>query len=312
MIFRNLFFSLFLYTFSFASFEEVKIGKIDEFYKDKITQDELIFMIKEIETLFETKLQTNIFDYSTNGKPIDILYVSSSKLENDIARKIDNLNEKKNKIEELKSFFPPKKEEISQKQLILNEHISITNQKIEDLNSYVREINSKKTVSKDEYIKIQNYIKLKKDEINKELNKKITLQNDLTIALNSHNQKVIIYNNLINDINRLSNEIESMGRNVKKINGRTFGLQEITLKTYFKDGQEIQEKSIKNSMNKIEIYGFDSKEQLKVVLAHEIAHLVGIPHLEVKDALMNPILQENQIKELTLTKDDIENFRKNF
>lgn len=312
MIFRNLFFSLFLYTFSFASFEEVKIGKIDEFYKDKITQDELILMIKEIETLFETKLQTNIFDYSTNGKPIDILYVSSSKLENDIARKIDNLNEKKNKIEELKSFFPPKKEEISQKQLILNEHISITNQKIEDLNSYVREINSKKTVSKDEYIKIQNYIKLKKDEINKELNKKITLQNDLTIALNSHNQKVIIYNNLINDINRLSNEIESMGRNVKKINGRTFGLQEITLKTYFKDGQEIQEKSIKNSMNKIEIYGFDSKEQLKVVLAHEIAHLVGIPHLEVKDALMNPILQENQIKELTLTKDDIENFRKNF
>lgn len=312
MIFRNLFFSLFLYTFTFASFEEVKIGKIDEFYKDKITQDELIFMIKEIETLFETKLQTNIFDYSTNGKPIDILYVSSSKLENDIARKIDNLNEKKNKIEELKSFFPPKKEEISQKQLILNEHISITNQKIEDLNSYVREINSKKTVSKDEYIKIQNYIKLKKDEINKELNKKITLQNDLTIALNSHNQKVIIYNNLINDINRLSNEIESMGRNVKKINGRTFGLQEITLKTYFKDGQEIQEKSIKNSMNKIEIYGFDSKEQLKVVLAHEIAHLVGIPHIEVKDALMNPILQENQIKELNLTKDDIENFRKNF
>lgn len=312
MIFRNLFFSLFLYTFSFASFEEVKIGKIDEFYKDKITQDELILMIKEIETLFETKLQTNIFDYSTNGKPIDILYVSSSKLENDIARKIDNLNEKKNKIEELKSFFPPKKEEISQKQLILNEHISITNQKIENLNSYVREINSKKTVSKDEYIKIQNYIKLKKDEINKELNKKITLQNDLTIALNSHNQKVIIYNNLINDINRLSNEIESMGRNVKKINGRTFGLQEITLKTYFKDGQEIQEKSIKNSMNKIEIYGFDSKEQLKVVLAHELAHLVGVPHLEVKDALMNPILQENQIKELNLTKDDIENFRKNF
>ena len=117
---------------------------------------------------------------------------------------------------------------------------------------------------------------------------------------------------MINDINRLSNEIESMGRNIKKINGRTFGLQEVTFKTYFKDGQAVQEQNIKNSMNKIEIYGFDSKEQLKVVLAHEIAHLVGVPHLEVKDALMNPILQENQIKELTLTKDDIENFRKNF
>ena len=46
-------------------------------------------------------------------------------------------------------------------------------------------------------------------------------------------------------------------------------------------------------MNKIEIYGFDNKQELKVILAHEIAHLVGIPHINVKDALMNPILQKS-------------------
>ena len=65
-------------------------------------------------------------------------------------------------------------------------------------------------------------------------------------------------------------------------------------------------------MNKIEIYSFDSKEQLKVILAHEIAHLVGIPHINVKNALMNPILQDNQVKNLELTFDDIRAFEMNF
>ena len=64
-------------------------------------------------------------------------------------------------------------------------------------------------------------------------------------------------------------------------------------------------------MNKIEIYGFDNLKQLKVVLAHEIAHLVGIPHIEVKNALMNPLLDKNQ-DELVLSSEDILNFKENF
>ena len=96
------------------------------------------------------------------------------------------------------------------------------------------------------------------------------------------------------------------------INGRTFGFQETTLKTSYINNKEVKEKSIKNSMTKIEIYGFDSIEHLKIILAHEIAHLLGVPHINVKGALMNPILQEEQKEKLFLTLEDIENFRNNF
>jgi len=65
-------------------------------------------------------------------------------------------------------------------------------------------------------------------------------------------------------------------------------------------------------MTKIEIYGFDNLKQLKVVLAHEIGHLVGIPHIENKGALMNPIVQKNQEMNLSLTQDDIKAFKENF
>lgn len=47
-------------------------------------------------------------------------------------------------------------------------------------------------------------------------------------------------------------------------------------------------------------------------MAHEIGHLVGVPHIDAKNALMNPILQDNQIENLSLTQEDIRNFKENF
>jgi predicted Zn-dependent protease len=52
--------------------------------------------------------------------------------------------------------------------------------------------------------------------------------------------------------------------------------------------------------------------ELKAIIAHEIGHLVGIPHISDKGALMNPILQENQKRRLELTNADIKNFNKYF
>ena len=65
-------------------------------------------------------------------------------------------------------------------------------------------------------------------------------------------------------------------------------------------------------MSKIEIYGFNNLNELKVILAHEIAHLVGLPHIDKKGALMNPIIQVNQIEKLFLTHEDIELFKRYF
>ena len=65
-------------------------------------------------------------------------------------------------------------------------------------------------------------------------------------------------------------------------------------------------------MDKIEIYGFDDLNSLKAILAHEIGHLVGVGHIEQQGALMNPILQENQIANLELTPADMEEFEKSF
>ena len=81
MNYKFLYLFIFLSFNCFASYEQIKIGKIDDYYKDKISQQQLKNILDEIEETLETQLNMNIFDYSSNGKPIDILYVPDSKLE---------------------------------------------------------------------------------------------------------------------------------------------------------------------------------------------------------------------------------------
>ena len=186
------------------------------------------------------------------------------------------------------------------------------NNKVDILNKYIKEVNKQKSLDKNEYNRVQDYVKKERSKIDLDLKEQKKVQSNLTKTLNQYNQKVFSYNNLSREINTLVSQIETMTRSVKKINGRTFGLQETTLKTIYKDGKMVQEKSVQTDMDKIEIYSFDSLAQLKVVIAHEILHLVGIPHIEESGALMNPLLQKNQTERLYLTNEDIGNFRKNF
>lgn len=300
------------FTLSFASFQEVRIGKIDDFYKDKLSEQQLRTIIDEIKHTFESELNMNIFDYSQNGKPIDILFETPSKLEEKIQKKMENITSKLEKIQNLKTLFPKIKEEMTISQNSYNEQTSILNKKIEFLNEYIRDVNKKNGLSKDEYLKIQNYINIEKNKIDQESKKQKKYHMDLTKLFNHYNQKVFSFNNLVNDTNRLSNEVESMSRSFKKIKGKTFAEENTTIKTYYKDGELIKEKSSTITMNKIEIYGFDNLKQLKAILAHEIAHLVGIPHIDAKNALMNPILDKAQEENFVLTPEDILNFKENF
>jgi hypothetical protein len=296
----------------FASYEQIRIGIIDDYYKEKISQQQLRAILDEIEQTLETQLNMNIFDYSSNGKAIDILYVPDSKLERDISKKIDKLNTKKKKLDFLNEFFSTQKVEIDKLEEFYTTQTNLLNKKVDILNNYIKEVNKQKSLDKNEYNRVQDYVKNERNKIDVDLKEQKKVKSNLTKTLNDYNQKVFSYNNLTREINILVSEIESMTRSVKKINGRTFGLQETTLKTIYKNGKMTQEKSVKTNMDKIEIYSFDSLSQLKVVIAHEIMHLIGVPHIEVSGALMNPLLQNNQLNKLHLTKEDIENFKNNF
>ena len=231
MYYKIIFLLFFSFDSLFASYEQLRIGRIDDFYKDKLSEHQLKIIIDEIEHIFESQLNMNIFDYSQNGKPIDIIFETPSKLEEKIKEKMEKFTLKLEKIEELKIQFPKIKEEMTISQNTYNEQSSILNKKIEELNEYVRNINKKTNLSKDEYLEAQNYINIEKSGIDIEGKKQKKSHKDLTKLFNSYNQKVFSFNNLVNDSNRISNEIESMSRNFKKIKGKVFAEENTTIKT---------------------------------------------------------------------------------
>ena len=176
----------------------------------------------------------------------------------------------------------------------------------------IKDANKRRDFTSSEYKKTQLYVENKQSRIKREVKNLRKERRALRKMLDKYNKKIRPMNNLINTYNSLNNQITRMSRSVKKVKGKTFGLKEVSLKTYYKDGKKVKERSVTTSMTKIEIYGFESREKLKVVLAHEIGHLVGIPHINVKNALMNPLLQEKQIESLFLIAEDIRNFNRNF
>lgn len=302
---------IFFITFSFSKYEKVSIGKIDDYYHDKITFSQLENIIKEIEQYFESELGFNVFDYEYNGKPIDLIYMPPSKLQKQIDRRIIKLDSNIKKLDSMKDYFLSKKIEIDRAQKDYDSEVIKINSEVQKLNDYVTEANRHK-YTKQKFEEIKAYIEKRKNEIKENSKYKDKLERNLKKLVLSYNNKIISFNNLANESKRLSKEIENLSKNNLVVKGRAFGETNITTKTYIKDGKKYQEKDISNSMKKIEIYNFESLSHLKAVLAHEIAHLVGIPHINSSKALMNPILQKNQINELELTHEDLINFRQNF
>lgn len=301
-----------LHTISMAAFEKVRVGKIDAFYNNKIDRYELINIIEEIEYEFEQQLGTNVFDYSEDGKPIDLLYVSPSKLERNVKYKLEKLKKIESDIKNIKYDLPQEKENIEHLKEEFQEVNSFNNNKIKKFNNYIKKMNQRKSITRDEYNELQNYVKKKKSEFHNDKKELQKLQSKIKFYVKNFNKKINQYNRQINSYNRTMHEVESMSKSLKKIRGRTFGVEEIRYKTFIQNGQKVKEKSVIKSMNKIEIYSFDNKAQLKAILAHEIGHLIGMTHIRTKGALMNPMLQKNQENDLYLTSEDIDNFHENY
>ena len=308
--FKVLFFVLLLSTYSSAKYQKIKVGFIDKHYENILTKRKLISILKEIENKLEYQVGKNIFDYHHNGKPIDILYKTPSQKKIELNKNIKKLENKKEIIDKLKKSIDLEQNDIEYKRDKLRKNSNRLNKEVRKLNRYIKTKN-KEQHSQTQYNDIKAYVDKKQMEIKKKTN---ILNKDKKIfnrELKSYNKKISLYNKNIRQYNRLQRKVENISRSLKEVKGVALGYTEITSTTFYENGYKRKKEEVKNYMKKIEIYSFDSIKELKAILAHEIGHLIGVEHIHSKGALMNPILQENQIKNLNLTSEDIIKFRNN-
>ena len=297
-----------------AQYQQVKIGEISKKYSDSLSQKQLYNLIQEIKVQFDKQLGYTIFEYSKNGLPINIVYVNESqkrkilkRYEEEIVSIQKQMEQLDTQIADARTFLDPEIES-------LNDEAKRLNKSVEDLNNYIAKTNPTiSSISKEQYEAIKQKVATQQSNIEKA--KKIfdAKRAGHNKDLREFNRMISRHNALIRKHNALVIRTESLSESIVEVKGKAIGKNITKVKTYSQDGKKIVQQENYNEMEKIEIYGFDGNmNQLKAILAHEIAHLVGINHIEKKGALMNPILQSNQIEKMELTQDDIKAFNNVF
>lgn len=129
---------------------------------------------------------------------------------------------------------------------------------IEDLNKQIDYWNSKGGAPEAEF----NYLTKMQEDLNKKVEELNTYADNL--------------NKVVNEVNK---NINSFNKTVSKFNDMIIERPEVGIYT---SGEE-----------KIDIYFFSDDTNLVNTLAHEFGHSLGLGHIEVKGAIMNPIMSEN-------------------
>ena len=310
---KTLFLLMLFVNIIYAQFQTVSIGTIDKRYQNVLSKEELLIMIKDIDSLFESQLGFNVFDYAKDGKPIDILYLAPSKKKKKLLRDLEKGKSLKNQIDALQSYVTTtQKSSNLLKEQLSNEYLRL-NQSIEDLNGVINKTKqTMQKISKAAYEDMQKEIFTKKTAIEKKLSFLDKRKRQFNASVAALKQKIDKYNLLIRRYDRIHRDVEKLSSTLVEIKGVTRGETKTSYQNYIEDGEISVKKSTDTHMQKIEIYSFDNLQQLKVVLAHELGHLVGVKHIDIDNALMNPLLQKKQLEELSLTYDDVQAFYEAF
>lgn len=300
--------------FSFAEYQKISIGTIDPEYHMRVNNNTLLKILKEVERVYETTLGQNVFDIAQHGgKPVNIVYVPDSDRKTKIEQKTALLERKKIQISNLKALIDIKEKQVKAigKEVTINKNA--LNEHISALNDYTKQFQRKKFTSREAYNKAKAYYDEKKEEIERLQKIYYThYENSYLPHVDEFNQRVARYNALVGEYKFLQIKLEVLSRGFTEKKGVAVGQTRTVYKTVYKDGQYQKTAKTTKTMKKIEIYGFTNLNQLKVILAHEIGHLIGMDHVSIPHALMNPHLQKNQEEYLQLTESDIKEFKRSY
>jgi len=257
-----------------------RLGDIDSRFD--ITKDQLTKVMKEVETLWGTALDRQLLDYKKDGKvAIHLIYSEDQKrteAEQALAKRIQNqkkyIKVLENEYKDLKSRFEAKH----------NEYQKMTTTYNKKAKAYYQ-LKSKwkgKGITSQLYSRLEKIEKEVKD-LRSEIQRK---EENLELLRQQTNAKSRQLNTLIDQQNELVTRYNRRFGEAKKFNqGR-----------YIKNGDE----------ERINIFQFSNLAQLKVVLAHEAGHALGLDHVENPKSIMHSIMEKQDIFNLSLTDEDVE------
>ena len=257
-----------------------RFGDIDPRFN--IKKAALANIMEEVESLWRTALNKDLLTYSENGEVMIYLRYGDEQERTEEERSLSRrIQSKQAQVELLQDEYDRLAKSFEKQKGAFESSLNQFNNAVDTYNERLNQWDNWQNIPSDK----QQDLKQMQQQINRQqidLNRK---QQNLESLRKRTNAKSKRLNQMIDEQNRL---VEEYNRRFSKPHKFDQG-------RYVREGKD----------ERINIYQFSNKAELKTVLAHEAGHALGLDHVENSESVMYPMMGAQNIFDLSLTMEDI-------
>ena len=253
-----------------------KIGEVDPRFN--INKEQVQSLAQQATEIWHAGTLQNLFVYDPNAQlAINLIYddrQAESNARSQEMRILENTQQytqgEKQKIQQIHAELDTANRELD------IQKVNYQN-KVEQYNQLVNSMNQTR----------QNLDASARFQLDQQKNQLIIEQEQLKQQLDTYNQKVYELNRQVDQLNSVN---QQFNQSVDRFNAR-FQPRQFDKGVF--DGRTIN------------IYEFESNDDLRVTIAHELGHALGLAHNNDPKALMYPMMKEQDLKNFRLTAADL-------
>ena len=256
---------------------EYSIGRFDKQFG--LERSEFRSLLSEAEAVWEDELESELFRYNPDADfHVNLIFDERQKRSEAAGRIRDELNQLASSHEEALRQYRALKQRLEELRPAYNRLRDEYEQKLATYNNDVSRWNERGGAPPD-----------KREELE---GRRV----ELSEMRDNLQQRTDTINAVTNKINRIAEQNQSIVREYESTRN-TFSQQ-------FGGGREFEQGQATGS--EINIYQYNTKKDLRLVLAHELGHALGITHVEQPTALMYYLMKDQQLDPIKLTEADRE------
>lgn len=262
-----------------------RIGDIDNRFQ--VSGEDLLEVMREVEAIWNSGINGTAIQYKDDGDiSVNLTYTDEQQLTESERQFRDRINTRRQSINVSEREFEQMNTRYHQVAEELHTESERLQRDLEELNRWVNKINEEGGFTQselDQFEERKGNIDRRSDDLSR---RGIELQN----MAGELNQKA----------DQLNEEIDRKNILVNEYNQFFTGTHRFTQGTYEWIG----------NLKKINVYQFNDRDELRLVLAHEVGHALGISeHVENPASVMHHLMGGQNRDELQLTSQDIQALR---